>query len=56
MSEYIFFNGSRVKNIAGNIYGDMKVKEVCGIKNSRTTIWRYTILWMCWKNRKRTAY
>lgn len=38
MSEYIFFNGSRVKNIAGNIYGDMKVKEVCGIKN-RYALW-----------------
>ena len=39
MSEYICYNGSRIKNLKGNIYGFMEPQEIVGIKN-KYAIWQ----------------
>lgn len=40
MSNYIFYNNSRVKNLTGDVFGEMKAVEVVGIKN-RYALWKF---------------
>lgn len=43
MSNFIFYNNSRVKNLTGEIFGEMKAIEVVGIKN-RYAVWKFACL------------
>lgn len=49
MNEYIFFNGSRIKNLKGSIYGFLEPLEIIGIKN-KYAIWRCKCI-LCGKER-----